>query len=55
MTPDQHIRAGLRDPDGKAIEELPGEDAKAHAHGGIANGDVYLGPLNGMVENFIRQ
>jgi DNA-binding beta-propeller fold protein YncE len=59
MTPDQHIWAGgvLRDLDGKAIEKLPGEGANARAHGGAvaANGDLYLGLLNGTVEKFIRQ
>jgi 6-bladed beta-propeller len=59
MAPDQHIWAGgvLRDLDGKAIEKLPGEGADARAHGGAvaANGDVYLGLLNGTVEKFVRQ
>ncbi len=59
MTPDQHIWAGgvLRGLDGKAIEMLPGEGANARAHGGAvaANGDVYLGLLNGVVEKFVRQ
>jgi DNA-binding beta-propeller fold protein YncE len=59
MTPDQHIWAGgvLRDLEGKAIERLPGEDANARAHGGAiaANGDVYLGLLNGTVEKFAKQ
>ncbi len=59
MTPDQHIWAGgvLRDLDGKAIERLPGEGANARAHGGAvtANGDVYIGFLNGTVEKFVRQ
>ena len=59
MTPDQHIWAGgvLRDLDGKAIENLPGEGANARAHGGAVaiNGDVYLGLLNGTVEKFVRQ
>lgn len=56
MTPDQKIWAGgvLRDLDGKALERLPGEGANARAHGGAiaANGDVYLGLLNGTVEKF---
>ena len=59
MTPDQHIWAGgvLRDLDGKAIERLPGEGANARGHGGAvtANGDVYLGFLNGTVEKFVKQ
>jgi 6-bladed beta-propeller len=59
MTPDQHVWAGgvLRDLDGKALESLPGEGANARAHGGAvaANGDVYLGLLNGTVEKFVRQ
>jgi hypothetical protein len=59
MTADQHIWAGgvLRDLDGKAIEKLPGEGANSSAHGGAvaANGDVYIGLLNGTVRKFLRQ
>jgi DNA-binding beta-propeller fold protein YncE len=59
MTPDQKIWAGgvLRDLDGKALERLPGEGPDARAHGGAiaANGDVYIGLLNGTVEKFERQ
>ena len=58
ITPDQKIWAGgvLRDLDGKALEILPGE-SPGGAHGGAiaANGDVYLGLLNGTVKKFVRQ
>lgn len=58
ITPDQKIWAGgvLRDLDGKALELLPGE-SPGGAHGGAvaANGDVYLGLLNGTVKKFVRQ
>jgi DNA-binding beta-propeller fold protein YncE len=59
MTADQKIWAGgvLRDLNGKALERLPGEGANARAHGGAvaANGDVYIGLLNGTVNKFVRQ
>jgi hypothetical protein len=56
MTPDQHVWTGivLRDLKGHAIERLP---TTSNPHGAAvgANGDVYLGLLNGRVEKFIRQ
>jgi DNA-binding beta-propeller fold protein YncE len=56
LTPDQHIWTGivLRDLKGHAIERLP---TTSNPHGATvaANGDVYLGLLNGRVEKFIRQ
>jgi DNA-binding beta-propeller fold protein YncE len=57
ITLDQHIWAGgvLRDLDGKPIEKLPGEGARAHGAAVAANGDIYLGLLNGTVEKFVRQ
>jgi hypothetical protein len=59
MTPDQKIWAGgvLRDLNGKALEQLPGEGPNSRAHGGAiaANGDVYFGLLSGVVEKFVRQ
>jgi DNA-binding beta-propeller fold protein YncE len=58
ITPDQKIWAGgvLRDLDGKALEILPGE-SPGGPHGGAiaANGDIYLGLLNGTVQKFTRQ
>jgi len=58
ITPDQKIWAGgvLRDLDGKALEILPGE-SPGGPHGGAiaANGDIYLGLLNGTVQKFTRR
>ncbi|MBN9590524.1 MAG: hypothetical protein BGN85_03830 [Alphaproteobacteria bacterium 64-11] len=56
LTPDQHIWTGivLRDLDGRAIERLP-TAKNPHGAAVAANGDVYLGLLDGHVEKFSRQ
>jgi DNA-binding beta-propeller fold protein YncE len=58
ITPDQKIWTGgvLHDLDGKVLEGLPGESPSgAHGAAIAANGDIYLGFLNGTVKKFVRQ
>jgi hypothetical protein len=46
----------MHDLDGKVLERLPGETSSgAHGAGIAANGDIYLGFLNGTVKKFVRQ
>ena len=58
MTKDQHVWTGgvLRDLNGNIIGRLPGEGStESHGAAVAANGDVYLGLLNGTVEKFVKQ